>query len=392
MNQRPSIALFAAVCLFISGCGTFLPSSGPHDREVKDRLPTEIGIRVVDLSRPLVLNARQFAVRSASLADAFGMGEAPQLTVGAGDVLEVSVWEAPPAALFSPSIADARGLTPSTSRVSIIPEQTVSRNGTVSVPFAGTLSVLGRTPDQVEQEITRRLRGKANDPQVLVRVVRNPSNIVTVVGEVRTSARLPLSASGERLLDALAAAGGASQPVGKISIRLTRNVTDQGGRTTRVVTLPLETIITDPAQNILLQPGDVITALYQSNSFTVLGATAKNEEINFEAQGISLAQALARAGGLQDQRADASAVFLFRFEDPALVGATSAEPATVDGKVPVIYRVDLKNPASFFLAQDFPMRNRDVLYVANAPAAELQKFMNLLSSLVFPFNYFNNLN
>jgi polysaccharide biosynthesis/export protein len=38
------------------------------------------------------------------------------------------------------------------------------------------------------------------------------------------------------------------------------------------------------------------------------------------------------------------------------------------------------------------MRNRDVLYVANAPAAELQKFMNLLSSLVFPFNYFNNLN
>jgi polysaccharide biosynthesis/export protein len=159
-----------------------------------------------------------------------------------------------------------------------------------------------------------------------------------------------------------------------------------------VVALPLETILTDPMQNILLQPGDVITALYQPNSFTVLGATARNEEINFEAQGITLSQAMARAGGLQDQRANPTAVFIFRFEKPEMVGEVSPQRTTVDGRIPVIYWVDLKNPASFFLAQDFPMRNRDVLYVANAPGAELQKFMNLLSSLVFPLNYYNGLN
>jgi polysaccharide export outer membrane protein len=45
-----------------------------------------------------------------------------------------------------------------------------------------------------------------------------------------------------------------------------------------------------------LQAGDVITSLFQPLHGT--WATGKNEELNFEAQGISLAQALARAGGL----------------------------------------------------------------------------------------------
>jgi polysaccharide export outer membrane protein len=37
-----------------------------------------------------------------------------------------------------------------------------------------------------------------------------------------------------------------------------------------------------------------------------------------------------------------------------------------------------------FVAQSFPMKDKDILYVANAPAAELQKFLNLLVSTVYP--------
>jgi polysaccharide export outer membrane protein len=130
-------------------------------------------------------------------------------------------------------------------------------------------------------------------------------------------------------------------------------------------------------------PGDVVTAMYQPLSFTVLGATGKNEEQNFEAQGITLAQALARSGGLQDARADAQGVFIFRFEDPDAVDWINKPQLTPDGKVPVIYRVDLKNPTTFFVAQSFPMKNKDVMYVSNAPAAELQKFLNILTSVVY---------
>jgi polysaccharide export outer membrane protein len=52
--------------------------------------------------------------------------------------------------------------------------------------------------------------------------------------------------------------------------------------------------------------------------------------------------------------------------------------------VPVVYRIDLTNPGSFFLMQSFPTENKDVLYVSNAPVTELQKFLNLLFTVAYP--------
>jgi polysaccharide export outer membrane protein len=251
----------------------------------------------------------------------------------------------------------------------------VGKDGTINVPFAGAVPVASKSLREIESEIVRRLTGKANQPQVLVRVIRNATSNVTVVGEVANSTRMPLTARGERLLDALAAAGGVRQPVGKTTLQITR--ADQ------VQSLALDTIIRDPNQNIILQPGDVVTALFQPLSFTVLGATGKNEELNFEAQGITLAQALARAGGLQDARADARAVFVFRLEEGKALDWATTPKTTPEGKVPVIYQMNLTDPSSFFVAQSFPVNNKDVLYVSNAPAAELQKFMNILYAGVY---------
>ena len=149
--------------------------------------------------------------------------------------------------------------------------------------------------------------------------------------------------------------------------------------------MPLETIIRDPNQNVPLQPGDVITAYFQPLSFIALGATGKNDAVNYEAQGISLAQALARAGGLQDARSDARGVFIFRFEPKdALPWPRQPVETTPDGKVPVIYRIDLKDPKSFLVSQSFPISKKDVLYISNTSVAELQKFLNLLGSLIGP--------
>jgi polysaccharide export outer membrane protein len=148
--------------------------------------------------------------------------------------------------------------------------------------------------------------------------------------------------------------------------------------------MALDSIVQDYRQNVRLQNGDVLAALYQPLSFTALGATGKNDEINFEAQGITLAQALGRINGLQDARSDARGVFIFRFEDGKLVKSDGAPlPTAPDGTVPVVYRINLRDPRSFLIAQDFPIHNRDVIYVANAPSAELQKFLTILSSSVY---------
>ena len=366
-----SVCVLAATGILVGGCA-YIPTSGPSVKEVNASAATG-AIQLVDVDASVVqqlVTHRKQKLFSESLTPAIESG----YRVGAGDVIEVSIWEAPPATLFSSSSIDPRAQ--SSTRAVTLSDLLVDNEGTIRIPFAGRVQASGQTLGAIEAEIVKRLTGKANQPEVLVRLVKNTSLNATVVGEVNTSVRFPLSPSGEKLLDAIAAAGGVRQSVNKITIQLTRGKD--------VFAMPLDSIIRDPRQNVPLIRGDVITALYQTNSFTALGATGKNEEVPFEAQGISLAQALGRSGGLQDSRSDARGVFIFRFEPkPALKWAT--EPVTTaDDLVPVVYRIDLKNPNSFFVMQGFAINNKDLLYVSNAPAAELQKFLNVVFSVAYP--------
>lgn len=376
LPKVPAVSIFmAALATSILAACSSIPSSGANKNQVLQAEATSsLPLQVVDIDDAVA--RRVFAAdKRVRFADVFANDKGAGYRVGAGDVVEVSIWEAPPATLFGSTVLDPRAGA-ATTRVTTFPEQMVSYEGAINIPFAGMVPAAGKSPQQIEAEVARRLQGKANQPQVLVRVTRNATSNVTVIGEVAQSVRMPLTAKGERLLDALAASGGVRQPVGKMTVQVTRGEVVQA--------MALDNVIQDPKQNIVLQPGDVVTALFQPLSFTALGATGKNEEVFFEAQGITLAQALARSGGLQDNRADARGVFIFRFEEPLVLGiAGDNPPLTPDGKVPLIYRVDLKDPRSFFVAQGFPIRNKDVMYVSNAPAAELQKFMNILTSVVF---------
>lgn len=375
-NSVFSFAGGLGVFLLLSGCSSYpgwIAASGPNAAQVIEQKDVTSPIPVVTIDGAVARQAMA-AQKTDSFAKTLFTKEPPKYLVGAGDTLEIAVWEAPPAALFGASVVDARaGLT--STRQTTFPEQIVNEDGVVNVPFAGTIKVAGYTTQKIEKMIEASLARKANQPQVLVRVLRNATSNVTVVGEVANSMRLPLTPKGERLLDAVAAAGGVRQPVGKITVQISRDG--------RVFSMPLESVIQDPVQNVYLQPGDVLTALFQPLSFTVLGATGRNEEINFEAQGISLAQALARSGGLRDNQSDARGIFIFRFEDSDMMANINNPLLTPDGKAPLIYQLNLKDPSAFLAAQNFPMKNKDIVYVANAPSAELQKFLNILTSSIY---------
>ena len=376
MNKNLTFCILSAT-VFLSACAG-LPTSGPSKDAIQkysQQKDLDSKIQIIDVNQKVVTQLLQKDPKI-KFSETLGLSSLRYQTVGKGDLIEISIWEAPPATLFSPSSLAISTISPNSGRI-VLPEQMVNSEGVINVPFAGQINADGKSLHEIESEIIKRLKGKANQAQVIARVVRNVSSNVTVIGDVANTIRMPLTANGERLLDAIAAAGGPKQPPSKTTVQVTRDV--------KVYALPLEAILKDSTQNVQLMPGDLVTLLYQPKSFTALGATNKNEEVNFETQGISLAQALARTGGLNDNRADAQGVFIFRFEDKnSLDWPAELKELTIDGKVAVVYRVDLKDPASFFNAQNFKIENKDILYVSNAPITETQKFLNVLFSITYP--------
>lgn len=377
-----------AMTILLSGCQTLTkwqPSSGPTKKVIENQIDTEnSGLTIIDIdNRIAFLTSQSIPVRRFS--DFYKSSSTFNNTISAGDVVDVSIWEAPPALLFG-TASDISGL--SGSKEVKLPEQMVDNRGQITIPFVGKISVSGKTPEQVQVMIVKGLTKKANNPSAVVRIAKNNSADVTIVGEVTNSTRMPLTGKAERILDALAAAGGTKHPSSRISVQLNRR-----GQS---VEMPFDAIIKDPRQNVILQKGDVVSVNYQTKSFTVLGATAKNTEIDFEAGGISLMQALARSGGLDDNRADARGVFIFRQESaniltPQQRAALPMQLQYASDEVPVIYRLNLKEPINYIVAQNFAIKDKDLIYVSNAPGVEFRKFISLVAQGMYIVNTVDDL-
>ena len=373
MKAFAAVGVLASV--IVAGCSA-LPTAGPtasdvKGQEVKDNLARFDLVSIDDnvVTTLLALPAESFHVRFKKY------GRPPQPKIGIGDSIVVSIWEAAGGGLFGASPTDH---VSAGSRSVTIPEQIVARDGGISVPFADRVPAAGRLPVEVQKTIEQRLAEKAIEPQVIVTVTKSLSTSVTVAGEVVSGARVPLSLKGDRLLDLIAAAGGARAPVYETFVRLSRD-----GIT---ATIPMEALVSDPAENIYAYPGDVLTLVRLPQSFTAFGATGTNMQVNFTAERMTLVEALAKAGGLQDQRSDPAGVFLFRFEPPDIVNALGRPQLQTgpDGSSPVVYQLDLSDAKSYFLAQRFSMHDKDIIYVANADFNELQKFFTLLNTLTGP--------
>jgi polysaccharide export outer membrane protein len=234
------------------------------------------------------------------------------------------------------------------------------------------LKVVGLRPAEIEAEIVKLLQGKAIEPQAIVTISSNVSNTVAVTGEVTNGAVVPLSVKGDRILDVIAAAAGLRTPAFESFVRLTR-----GNKT---ATVAFNAILADPAENIYVRPKDVITVVRDPQTFTAFGGTTQNASVPFAATGITLEEAIAKAGGLNDTRADPGGVFLMRFEPAALVHelVPNRTLPSQGSLVPVVYRLDLRNANSFFLARAFPMKNKDIIYIANSASDTLSKALKLI--------------
>lgn len=355
--------------IVLASCGT-LPQDGPSSRAIarSQDNPADPTYAIVDLNYAVSEVAKQPAAPLAG-----GLTRAPAARdydlISVGDTLAIAVLE-PGGALFGSS--DSASGAPTTTNQGL-PPIVVDRAGLISVPFAGSVRVAGLTVGEAGDAVRRALRGKAVNPQVILSVQENTSNGVTVMGAVTTPGRLPLKRGVSTALDVIAAAGGPTTPPEDIIVTLVRD-----GQT---FSSPLSTLFTSPSDNIVLSPGDQINLVAKTRRYTTFGALSRVSQVDMPTGDVTLAGALAAAGGLNSEASNARAVLVFRFERPEVAHALGVNVPPMAKGVPVIYRLDLSEPAGFFTANNFMIRPEDVIYNPRANSAELRKFFEFVQSI-----------
>ncbi len=352
--------LVATIAATLAGCA-IVPREGPLSVEIEEQ-SEQNDYLVVDVNADIVDGLSSFNPVGLHRQFKSTRYRSPISTVGVGDVLSITVFEAGQGGLFSGENGNKAEF----------PKVVVNRKGLISLPYTGTMKVKGKTPLQVQELVVENLKGKAIQPQAMVNVVRNESNVVTLSGDVAKPGLYPLSSKGMRLLDVVAQAGGTKFPARETYLSLQR-----GNR--QGVQL-VKTVIDQPPENIFVSRGDRIYLSHDPQRYTVLGAVQKPSVYTFDAATISVLESIAAAGGLMDSRADATGVFVFRYERPEVLDKLDISyKKVVRGRVPTIYRINMKHAQSYFYAQSFHLKDKDSVFVSNAPGVEISKVLHLLN-------------
>jgi polysaccharide export outer membrane protein len=305
------------------------------------------------------------------------LGDAPMQKITAGDVVVVSIYTSG-GGLFGGGEAPGGGVeSTSQNTVTTLPPQLVDSSGALTVPHVGQIPAVGKTPYEVENEITAGLKGQAIQPYVIVSLQdRKGSDLVTVTGDVKTPSRVSVPQSGLRVVDAVTAAGGSTARDNETTVYV--------WRAGKISADNYRDILADPNKNIFLGVGDTILVKTSPWTYTSLGATGQTVHA-FPTEQLTAEEALAGVSGLNDDKANPEAVFVYRFESPSTLKAlgTAPQPVTADG-VPVIYQLDLRQPDGFFLARQFNIRDKDIIFVGNAGSIGIIKAMNIVGSLTAP--------
>lgn len=360
--RRHCCVIASLAMLSLGGCAT-LPKSGPQGHAiVKDA--TNGSFALVEVDR---IDALPAAPEPATFQALPIHKDVDVNAIAPGDVLSVSLYEIGVRIFSGGATADSNNGFESAAKNQQIGPLEVTHEGTISLPYVGVIAVAGKRPSDVEHEIEARMIGQSEHPQVIVRQEAAIGSAVIVGGEVTNPGRFRLSPAHEKLLDVITLAGGyRGSGMSDLVVRVVR----QG----QVSEAPLEGLDYSNGGGMELEPGDRVEVLRRPRSYAVLGTPNRINRYDLPTRQVSLIEALALAGGANDNLADPAAVFVFRYEK---------NPDGTDR--PTVYHVNMLKPGNYFLAQKFILQNKDVIYLAGARANEPIKLLQTITQVFAPF-------
>ena len=278
------------------------------------------------------------------------LSPAQRLVVAPGDSLKVRIFERYGGNIF-PTIQ---------GQSADLGIQRVSEDGSITVPVVGIVAVAGLDLNQIEKRIIQQLGNKVQEPEVIVEFDSPRTHTVVVSGDVKNPGRVSMLEDVRSVVDAINKAGGplASGPgtANQLQVVVRRN-----GQV--ILTAQFADLLA--GSDIAVQKSDEIVVRPNSRVFTVLGAVQRSGNVEMTKHNLTLLEALGQVGGLSDVRANKTGVYVFR------MGDLETNP-TARGRV---FRLDLFQPVSIFVAQEFGLQAKDVIYVTNAPLYEYDKIL-----------------
>jgi polysaccharide biosynthesis/export protein len=376
--KRRQFCFSALMLAGVSGCSS-LAGSGPASRAIVSKAAASLKETAASAFKYVEVDLTQQVLAvlgdpgPGSFFKSFGKGRSgpPELTVGVGDTVSITIFESAAGGLFIPNDAGSRP-----GNYVSLPSQTVDQKGYIAVPYAGAILAKGRTLGAIQAEIVKKLSSRAIEPQAVISVTSQASNQVTVIGQVGSPGKLNINAAGDRVLDILSRSGGIANAGYETFVTLQRH----GSK----ATIYFLNLVTDPKENIYVAPEDTLYVYQEQRSFTAFGASGTSGQFKFEQEHVLLSDAVGKAGGLLDSQADPGQVLLYRLEhrsnlEKMQMNLSAFAPDVLE--IPTIYRANFRDPSSFFVAKKFYVHDRDVLYVTNADKVELFKFLALITGI-----------
>ncbi|SHF48194.1 polysaccharide export outer membrane protein [Modicisalibacter ilicicola DSM 19980] len=360
MKKITRISWLAIAVLSMSTLAGCAWAPGGHIDYDADAPPLDDRVEVQPITPEFIATYREQvnAVKATSMSTELSEAmDAYEYEVGPGDVLTIIVYDHPE--LTIPAGAERSAAESGT---------VVQSDGTIYYPYIGRVKVEDRTVDQIRRIIASRLSNFITDPQVEVSVAAFLSKKVYVTGAVGAPGVVPITNVPMTVLDVISQTGGTNELANLHGVTLNRNGEEQE--------LSLYAMLKegDLSQNRLVQPGDVLhVPTLENQNVAVLGQVLKPGNIPVGNERLSLTDALSRAGGVDEFRAEPSGIFVLR-----------GMPAGSE-KIATVYQLDISNAVSLTMGNYFQLQPQDVVYVTAAPLARWNKVISLLlPSLTLP--------
>lgn len=343
--MKPSLYYLALTTLTLQGCVLAPGMEAQSTGQVEVEQGTVVRVQPITMNLVDRLDAERLA-EMRSLVDDLAQPKQPY-RVGPGDVLQITVWDHPELTIPAGSFRDAE-----TSG------QQVGEDGMMYYPYVGSIRAAGKTTAELRREITSALAEFIQDPQLDVRVIAHRSQKVYVVGEVLQPGVLPLNDLPLLVVDAINLAGGLTPEAYKGGVNVSR-----GGR---VYEIDLRALYdhADSRQNLVLQDGDIVNVPDLSHQRVfVMGEILRPGAVPIMNGYLTLAAALGETGGVNQNTADPSNIFVIR-------GADEQEPS--------IYHLDAEEAYGLVLAERFELEAQDIVFVDTAAVSSWNRVISQL--------------